>query len=364
MDNVQDEPDKILDDEDIPLTKRIIGDDMGMLQQFIIQENPKLDVDFVGEFIMSLPDQDGFVIDLDKAMKWIGYARKDNVKKVLEHHCVRGTDFISNELLNFYGGKAREEILLTVDCFKMLSMQAPTERGRMVRTYYIAMEKSYKKFIGKQMLEYKTQALIAQKDAAEAKKEQERLKDKLAKTVCHETEGVYIRRTKIGSVDTANYKYVYKIGRTKDFKKREKGYQTGSADKDVLIFEYKCMDSKLVENMIKSVLQGYEYDKGREVYDVPRELLEIVLGYSSDFIWTMRQWFIAKMSNEQTIKLPIINFTTLLENERIAKMIKYNNNAFNAQPHRIWDHLIKQYDNEICKKENTSSRQEFDETIK
>ena len=89
-----------------------------------------------------------FPVNFDDAWEWLGFTRKDNAKrKFLKCGFIEGTDFallISEERLNGGAYTNREDIRLTIDCFKMFGMMVGTEQGKKVRQYFLACEKQLK----------------------------------------------------------------------------------------------------------------------------------------------------------------------------------------------------------------------------
>ena len=79
-----------------------------------------------------------FPVDFDLAWKWIGYSRKDNAKAALRDNFIEDTDFLllnSQEQKEGSGGHNREQIHLTLDCFKAFCMMAGTAKGKEGRAY-------------------------------------------------------------------------------------------------------------------------------------------------------------------------------------------------------------------------------------
>ena len=75
---------------------------------------------------------DQFPVDFDNAWKWIGYSRKSDAKKaLLSSGFIEGLDFqvLRQAPQNPKGGRPKESIALTVDCFKSFGMMAGTEKG-------------------------------------------------------------------------------------------------------------------------------------------------------------------------------------------------------------------------------------------
>jgi phage anti-repressor protein len=97
--------------------------------------------------LMLLESEEDFPIDLDDAFPWIGYSKKQDAKEVLTNNFVEGQDFLRKGVKNPSIGRPSEWILLTIDCFKSLSMMAGTEKGREVRQYFLGCEAELKKRI-------------------------------------------------------------------------------------------------------------------------------------------------------------------------------------------------------------------------
>jgi phage anti-repressor protein len=83
---------------------------------------------------------DEFPINLDDAWQWLGYSKKSNAKRNLERF-TEGQDFCSSVSKSALGGRPSEQILLTIDCFKLLAMLAQTEFGDVARQYFLECEK-------------------------------------------------------------------------------------------------------------------------------------------------------------------------------------------------------------------------------
>ena len=99
---------------------------------------------------------DHFPVDFDNAWKWIGYSRKSDAKKaLLSSGFIEGLDFqvLRQAPQNPKGGRPKESIALTVDCFKSFGMMAGTEKGQQVRQYFLECEKQVKEIIPAQNAE-------------------------------------------------------------------------------------------------------------------------------------------------------------------------------------------------------------------
>jgi hypothetical protein len=84
-----------------------------------------------------------FVIDLDNVMHWIGFTRKDNLKRLVSKHFTEGTNYTlflpaeEQGIVLPHGGNRKEKIMLTPYTFKELCIVAHTEKARTIRGYYL-----------------------------------------------------------------------------------------------------------------------------------------------------------------------------------------------------------------------------------
>jgi hypothetical protein len=102
-------------------------------------------------------DNTKFVVDFDTVWKTVDFSRRDNAKRILEKHFTQHIDYKIGDPPNcgaapLLGGAAfsnknlggsglnKENILLTVDCFKNFCMLASTSKAKEIRAYYVKME--------------------------------------------------------------------------------------------------------------------------------------------------------------------------------------------------------------------------------
>ena len=95
-----------------------------------------------------LNSSDNFPVDFDLLWRWCGYSRKDKGKQMLAKNFEDGIDYRLHQV-----GETREDgsfshywtkIELTTDCAKEFGMLAQTDKGKLVRKYFIAAEKKLK----------------------------------------------------------------------------------------------------------------------------------------------------------------------------------------------------------------------------
>lgn len=122
---------------------------------------------FLQHFKGFISKDDEFVINIEFAVKWIGFTRKDVCKRLLEKNFILDSDYILNKydtvfhskvensneddiVSPFKGGnfskykkkegRPNEIILMNPNTFKQLCILSNTEKGKQVRLYYIKME--------------------------------------------------------------------------------------------------------------------------------------------------------------------------------------------------------------------------------
>ena len=106
--------------------------------------------------ISQLESDKEFPIDMSDVWEWLGYMTKASAKRsLLGMGFIEGVDLYVEEDPAAEPGAGiqanpKEEIFLTVDCFKLWSMSAQTEKGKEVRIYYLSVEKEWKKTLNQQ----------------------------------------------------------------------------------------------------------------------------------------------------------------------------------------------------------------------
>jgi anti-repressor protein len=124
-----------------------------------------------------LESSDPYPIDFDDAWKWIGYSSKQKARNKLFHNFEPKIDYtvLLNQMgkQNGRGGHNREQIRLTIDCFKSLAMMAGTSKGKEVRQYFLKCERIAKQAV--EVIPAQNQEIERLKLELELTKTQERL---------------------------------------------------------------------------------------------------------------------------------------------------------------------------------------------
>lgn len=112
-------------------------------------------MDLTPEVVFSLVQSESlFPVNFDDAWKWAGYGEnstseknaRDAARSALKENFERDIDFAILESQST-GGRPKDRIGLTVECFKAFAMMAGTPRGKQVRLYFINCEARLKKLL-------------------------------------------------------------------------------------------------------------------------------------------------------------------------------------------------------------------------
>jgi superfamily II DNA or RNA helicase len=102
----------------------------------------KISNKFIDDFfsLYDLDNKNIFIINLENIAKWLESTKSD-IKQTLLNSYKLNIDYIINKTTsNGRRGAPKEEILLTVKCFKLLCMQSRTKKAVEVREYFYALE--------------------------------------------------------------------------------------------------------------------------------------------------------------------------------------------------------------------------------
>ena len=249
-------------------------------------------------YITNKNNPNEFTIDFDEVYKWIGYNKKSDAKKVLikENNGFKiNIDFIiKNEIGSFaaiaakVSGRPKEIILLTINCFKKFCLKAATKEADKIYDYYIKMEDIISKYIENkhnEILQETNQLIeIKNKEIKEKNDELDNIKKKNIKyDEIGKTQYVYIFST-----DKEN---IYKVGSSKDVKKRAASLQTGNVDDIITHKKYPTSDSELLEKIIHNILDNYRYKPNREHFFCDLEYIKLIIDISGCFLDTLKSTY-------------------------------------------------------------------------
>lgn len=216
-------------------------------------------------------EENDFVIDLNQVWPWLGFTRKDHAKHLLEKEFEKDVDFVidfapvlsgaKNQTEN-RGGHNKERILLTVDCFKVFCMTAKKPKAKLIRRYYVKLEKLIQQIIKKQSNEMKNLLCLKETENQQLQQELEETKE-MVLTTREETltksfdkkQTIYLAYVEDG---------VIKFGYSDDIKHRlyiHKSEKYGFGSNFNLIFVTDSIFNIQIERMIKNRLKEHIFSK-------------------------------------------------------------------------------------------------------
>ena len=236
-----------------------------------------------------------FVVDFDHVWKWLGFARKDPAKRVLEKNFVIETDYKveksapqvgeaafdieqkneksapqvggalfdeKEEIKN--GGQNKEKITLTVNAFKKFCLKAGTKKADEIHEYYIKLEELLHETMNEESSELREQL----KDKTKQNSELELTNKKLKRHIVRRYETRYKEGNCLYLVTSSEHKDTYKIGITKNINDRLKDFNTGSPYEFKTIELYYTNFNVLLEKMIKEIFSKDRISVNCEWYEL------------------------------------------------------------------------------------------------
>ena len=283
-------------DRQLTLNNINITDKLLTVKELLKEVNYEYNELYIDKFWDNIEEDKWIYID-NNTLNWIGYncnQNKDNKYKFLiflkeifednkDYKFLTSTEFkksyidlkcdIENKEINSHN--KTKHLIVSPDCFKQSLMLLKTKKSKEIRKYYVELEKIFKFYL--QYQNKYQQNLLEDKD--NELKEEKKKNNKYEKMIINQKiltleEYIYI-------VSTRNYtkRNISKIGRTNNPSERIKSYNTGRTgyDKFEYIYIFKCNNSKILEKLIFSLLDNYQYiengKKMNEIYQIDIDYL-------------------------------------------------------------------------------------------
>jgi phage anti-repressor protein len=201
-----------------------------------------------------------FTIKLELISTWLN-VRKDHIKRLLQTNFSQDQDYIENKTKNLKGtGKNNIKIvLLTYTCAKLLCMISKSDKASIIRNYYIELEK----------------LLITYKDNIVND-----LNNQLG--IKNQNNKIIENNDKIGLIYILKVdEDVYKLGNSKDIKKRMKQYNVGRINELPIAYIYKTDNIDKVEKCVKDNLDEYRIKKHKnnETFKIDKDFIKDTIIY-------------------------------------------------------------------------------------
>ena len=223
-----------------------------------------------------------FVVNLKDIFHWLGFARKDGIKKVLIKNFKQDIDYQIRQLAEIKSGKKEEVILMNVNTFKRLCSISGTKKATEIHEYFIKIEKILIGIINEENDELRLQLQTSQEclqvshdSLLEKDKEKQIEKHNLLLSALSNKYVVYI--LKIFTYEDGDY--VIKIGQTRNLKERilDHNYNYKSIGKPIVIdvfevlrpdqFERFLLNETEINKHKTTKLTGFETSKEHILID-------------------------------------------------------------------------------------------------
>ena len=206
------------------------------------------------------------VIDIDIYVSLMYPHTRTNVIKTLRASYVRNVDYIEehvNERPAGHVGKVKLRVLLTPDCFKRLCMRSRTKASESVRTYFLRMETLTRRY-------FAAKALKSQRNVEVLLQNQRPIRATNSK-IAPESGHIYIFPVEGRIPD------LYRIGSTKDVKRRMREHGSSHADDIDPIMKISVPNVSMVEQCSNFWLKYKKYRKRKEVYHGDLEMIKSIV---------------------------------------------------------------------------------------
>jgi hypothetical protein len=212
-----------------------------------------------------------FIIDLDNVWKWMGFTVKATAKDLLEKHFKVDIDYkilvnsqseqdLSNNNERKWGGQNRQNIMLTVNCFKSLCLKARTKKADEIHDYYMKLEKILHQVIEEETDELRQQLEEKDNIITQIKQSSETEKQKLKKEKQRGIEQAIITQFPVnteciyfGTINNTNdaKENLIKFGHTNDLSTRVLDHRK-KYDNFILTEAFRVQNKVEIENLIKN----------------------------------------------------------------------------------------------------------------
>ena len=291
------------------------------LETHFTQEEQQL---YVGNLYMYMnyhPTND-YPINLENVFKMIGFANKENAKRTLKNNFTEGEDYkillVRTDEQVLHGGHNKGTVMLNVDTFKNLCMLAKTNKGKVIRKYYVKLESVYNEIVKEQL---EQRELEHQQQLQAKEQELLRYKEKTYEEI-EKTGHIYVIKTDGGT----------KVGKTKDaVNKRIRGLQTGNVNNIEILLDFRTSNPDLLEKCAHYILDRYRCNSNREFFDCDINYIKTIVEVCGNVINTLKSTYqhISKGELVEKLKNNGIEIEETILNKDAIGCNQENNDFYN-----------------------------------
>lgn len=260
-------------------------------KEFLL-ENSTINKIFINDFFEIIREDyfeisDQFLINSNKLQSWLNISSRKDFHLTIKNSYSINIDYIitNNKNKNGKGGHNEKIYMLTPDCAKMILQSTKSKKGNQVRKYFIDIEKmlyKYKDFIIKSL-----------------NNELSLVKNNLKPKPDNNKKTIYIFKA-LNTDQT-----LYKLGKSKNIKKRLNSHNSALANDLVLVHEFETDNMHGVEQCIKGLMRIAQYRKYKEVYQVDLDILKKFLKLCDDSINFIKELLNNNLTNKDKLFMHI-----------------------------------------------------------
>ena len=212
-------------------------------------------------------NKNDFVIDLTDIWLWLGFSRKDSCKVVLEKHFIQDIHYkivfqqlVENPKVHInIGGRPKEQILMTLETFKKLSLKSGTKKADEIHDYMIILEESLQETIAEESNELKLQLEENKQLLLENQIQNVKEKHDTLLFSYHNKSIVYILKVIVNNI------IYYKFGFSNNIKKRVSEHRRLMKCQLYLIFCIESISNVELEMKLKDYFRKNNNEKCRRI---------------------------------------------------------------------------------------------------
>ena len=114
-----------------------------LTKEMIIHNEVKTTLEFAQKFMFTFDSEEQFPINIDMLIDMKVYDKKGHCKTKLTKNFILDTEF---KVQKGGSGLLKENIMITIDCFKSMCMLANSEAGKQIKLYYLDLEKIFNRY--------------------------------------------------------------------------------------------------------------------------------------------------------------------------------------------------------------------------
>jgi hypothetical protein len=259
-------------------------------------------------------NENDFVVEFDNVWKMLEFGRIEECKRVLVKHFKENVDYRVEKSFPQVcgkpnlGGRPKENILLTINCFKKLCLKAGTKKADEIHDYYIKLEKIVSQTAKEESEKLRNQLQLKDGQLRIKTQENKQLKESTMLDAYDNKPTLYIALAE---------ENVAKFGYSNGIKTRTLVHKKEIGEQFTLVYVIETIHNRELENMIKKNLKdrkiSKEYPNRKELCT---ELIQL------DNFFTIETFYKTVLKYKESIDSGEILTKLMTENEELLQKVE------------------------------------------